>query len=205
MMSDLQQLEQKVDRLTVLVECLLRAFDETSVNSDFDELSRVVEPLNRTGEEPTPPTPPPVSQGRKTVGKRQRQKTAGNGAGSGQHSQTAKTLPVVKSAEHWRQEARTAKEPLMFDTAVSRLEPWFKDAKAARAFRETLFEDWHPELVGFYLESLLRYAKVRQVLDGRHPVQGAHIKAKVEALNTFNRLKREAIENQGSSAPNAEP
>jgi hypothetical protein len=29
-MSDLQELEQKMDRLTVLVECLLRAFGETS-------------------------------------------------------------------------------------------------------------------------------------------------------------------------------
>ena len=83
----------------------------------------------------------------------------------------------------------------MFDTAVSRLEPWFKDANAAGAFREALFETWQPELVGFYLEALLRYAQVRQVLDGRHPVQGAHIKAKDEALNTFNRLKREAVKN----------
>jgi hypothetical protein len=136
MMSDLQQLEQKVDRLTVLVECLLRAFDEASANS--------VEPLSRTGEEPTLPTPPPVAQGRRTAGKRQRHKTAGNGSGSGQHSQPAET-PVVKSAEHWRLEARTANEPLMFDTAVFRLEPWFKDAKAAGAFRETLFESWQPE------------------------------------------------------------
>jgi hypothetical protein len=86
----------------------------------------------------------------------------------------------------------------MFDTAVSRLEPWFKDAKAAGAFRETLFESWRPESVGFYLEALLRYAQVRQVLDGRHPVQAAHIKAKVEALNIFNRLQREA-----RSSPNS--
>ena len=82
----------------------------------------------------------------------------------------------------------------MFDTAVSRLEPWFKDANAAGTFREMLFGTWQPELVGFYLEALLRYAQVRKVLDGRHPTQGAHIKAKVEALNTFNRLKREAKE-----------
>jgi hypothetical protein len=76
----------------------------------------------------------------------------------------------------------------MFDTAVSRLELWFKDASAAGAFRETLFEGWQPELVGFYLEVLLRYAQVRKVLAGRHPVQGAHIKARLEAMNTFNRL-----------------
>jgi hypothetical protein len=53
-----------------------------------------------------------------------------------------------------------------------RLEPWFKDANAAGAFRETLFKSWQPELVGFYLEAMLRYAQVRKVLDGRHPVQG---------------------------------
>ena len=32
-MSDLQQLEEKMDRLTVLVECLLRAFGETSTRA----------------------------------------------------------------------------------------------------------------------------------------------------------------------------
>jgi hypothetical protein len=79
---------------------------------------------------------------------------------------------VIKSAEHWRREARTATEPLVFDTAVSRLEPWFKDANAAGAFRETLFEGWQPELVGFYLEVMLRYAQVRKVLDGRHSIRG---------------------------------
>jgi hypothetical protein len=46
----------------------------------------------------------------------------------------------------------------MFDTAVSRLEPWFKDANAAGAFREILFESWQLEMVGFYLEVLLQYA-----------------------------------------------
>jgi hypothetical protein len=45
-----------------------------------------------------------------------------------------------------------------------------------------LFESWQPELVGFYLEAMLRYAKVRHVLDGRHPTQGAHIKAQFEAF-----------------------
>ena len=32
-MSNLQQLEEKMDRLTVLVECLLRAFGETSARA----------------------------------------------------------------------------------------------------------------------------------------------------------------------------
>jgi hypothetical protein len=122
------------------------------------------------------PTPLPHRRqsriGVRKASKRQGQKTAGTGTGSGRQSQTAETPPVVKSAEHWRREARTATEPLVFDTAVSRLEPWFKDANAAGAFRETLFEGWQPELVGFYLEVMLRYAQVRKVLDGRHSIRG---------------------------------
>jgi hypothetical protein len=140
----------------------------------------------------------PAAQAQNTAENQKVRRAAVNGENRDQRSKTAETQPVVKSAEHWKREAKTATEPLLLDTAVSRLEPWFKDAKAAKAFRETLFESWQPELVGFYLESLLRYAIVRQVLNGRHPNQGAPIKAKVEALNMFNRLRREAY-----SSPNS--
>ncbi len=47
-------------------------------------------------------------------------------------SKTAETWSVVKSAEHWKREAKTVTEPLMFDTAVSRLEPGFKDVNNSR-------------------------------------------------------------------------
>jgi hypothetical protein len=148
-----------------------RQKSEPDFGKRFDDSTELVEVRarrshSRAVEGPAPPTPSPVAQGRGTAGKRQGRKSAGNGVGSGQRSQTAETPSVVKSAEHWRREARPATEPLMFDTAVSRLEPWFKDANAAGAFRETLFEGWQPELVGFYLEALLRYAQVRKVLEG---------------------------------------
>lgn len=47
----------------------------------------------------------------------------------------------------------------MFETAGSRLEPWFKDANAAGVFRESLFEGWQPDLVGLCLEILLAIYK----------------------------------------------
>jgi hypothetical protein len=90
----------------------------------FDDSTELVEVRARRShrwavEGSTPPTLTTAAQGQGTAGKRQGQKTAGNGTGSGRRSQTAETPPVVKSAEHWRREARTAQEPLMFDTVVS--------------------------------------------------------------------------------------
>jgi hypothetical protein len=84
----------------------------------FDDSTELVEvrarrSLSRAVEGPTPPTPSPVGQGRRTAGKRQNQNTAGNEAGSGRCSQTAETPPVVKTAEYWHREAKTATEPLI--------------------------------------------------------------------------------------------
>jgi hypothetical protein len=97
---------------------------EPDFGKRFDDSTELVEvrarrSLSRAVEGPTPPTPSPVGQGRRTAGKRQNQNTAGNEAGSGRRSQTAENPTVVKSADHWRREARTAQEPLMFDTVVS--------------------------------------------------------------------------------------
>ena len=77
-------------------------------------------------ERPSPPTPlVPAAQAQNTAENQKVRRTAVNGNSSTQGPQTAETQPVVKSAEHWKREAKTATEPLMFDTAVSRLEPWF--------------------------------------------------------------------------------
>jgi hypothetical protein len=103
-----------------------------------------------------PPTPlVPAAQTQNTAENQKARSPAENGNSSTQDPQTVENPPVVKSAEHWRREARTATKSLMFDTAVSRLEPWFKDAAAAGAFRDTLCESWEPKLVGFYLEAML--------------------------------------------------
>jgi hypothetical protein len=101
-----------------------RVKPEPGFGKRFDDSTELVEVRarrshSRAVEGPTPPTPSPVGQGRRTAGKRQNQNTAGNEAGSGRRSQTAENPTVVKSADHWRREARTAQEPLMFDTVVS--------------------------------------------------------------------------------------
>jgi len=186
--AKIPQLEQKVDRLTI-----------TTVDGKVTQMgsevrfSRVVSTPAGPGQQQTasqtakarpsaPPSPPPAAVPLPL--------TAVNG--NRKHPETAE-LP--KSADHWRQEAQTATQSLMFDTAVSRLENWFQDAKAAASFRDTLFGDWNPNLVCFYLEALLKYAEVRQVLNGRYPTQAAHNNAKIEALNIFNRLQQEAGQN----------
>lgn len=42
----------------------------------------------------------------------------------------------------WELEAATSEEPLMFDTAVLKAWPWYRDVTAVTTFRDTLFGAW---------------------------------------------------------------
>lgn len=132
-----------------------------------------------------PANPPTPLKARKSAVKTETGQTAVNG-NAGQ--ETPNTAENPDSAEHWQKEAAAAVEPLMFDTAVSRLEPWFKDADAVESFRSILFPEWQPDKSLFCMKALLKYAEVRKTLDGRYPTSEAHKKAKTEAHNVFNRL-----------------
>lgn len=105
----------------------------------------------------------------------------------------ANSLPAQhpETVEHWPQETVTAVDPLMFDTAVSQMEPWFKDTNAAASLRDVLFPEWNPDKALLYLEALLKYAEIRKTLPSHYPTRAAHNKARIEALNTFNRLSAE--------------
>lgn len=85
----------------------------------------------------------------------------------------------VQLDKDWELEAATSTEPLMFDTAVLKAWPWYRDVTAVTTFRETLFGKWKAGKAPAYTAGMREYVQQRQA--GR-----VHEKAKIEALNVYH-------------------
>lgn len=87
--------------------------------------------------------------------------------------------PEMTSVDMWLQEAQAAREPLMFDGAIVRLRPYFKDATTAAQFREVLFPGgYDPRYSVGFTYAMMAYA------DGR-TADKKHDHAKVRAYDAF--------------------
>lgn len=89
---------------------------------------------------------------------------------------TPAPAPVATAARNglptkdWEIEAATAADPLMFDTAMLKAEPWFKTLTALTQFREVIWTDFEPANAPGYVKGLVAYAAARQ--EGKTHQQG---------------------------------
>lgn len=95
---------------------------------------------------------------------------------------------------HWRVEAATAQDPFLFDTAMAKLCPWFRDSNNVKKFRQTLFGEWSSGHTEAYVLALEEYAAQRKKLNGSQRAKQAHEKAKTMALTV---LQKKAAAGQG--------
>lgn len=87
---------------------------------------------------------------------------------------------------HWRVEAATSADPMMFDTAVAKLEPWFQNSDNVQQFRQLLFGEWDPACARGYTVALEAYGARRKLLNGSQSPQEAHRLAKERALEVYH-------------------
>lgn len=95
--------------------------------------------------------------------------------------------PPDATWDHWWREAGSAPDPLLFDTAVVRLEPWYTDSEKAAAFRVALFgTQYDPARAQTMAAAMLEYARQRQALNGTTDKKTAHDRAREAALAAAN-------------------
>ena len=71
------------------------------------------------------------------------------------------TVEGISTHDHWYNEAVKAIDPFMFDTALVKLESWFKDTEAAQSFRTLICgANFTPGRAT--TEAMLEYARVRR-------------------------------------------
>lgn len=97
--------------------------------------------------------------------------------------------PKAEIEKDWEQDARTCKDPLIFDTAVVKAVPWFTEVEKVATARESMFGVWVAENASAYLAGLKVYAQKRQELEkgGAKPL-AAHKAAVAEAGNKFRQM-----------------
>ncbi len=82
----------------------------------------------------------------------------------------------------WRLEAVNAKDPLMFDTAIVKMCPYFKDATTAEQFRDVLFPGgFDANHATGLVASMIAYADARDN-------NALHQQAKAKAYDEFRRV-----------------
>ena len=91
--------------------------------------------------------------------------------------------PAAKrpSGKDWHAEAAASTNAFMFDTAIVKAMPWYKDASAAEQFRDVLFGEWNPAEAAAVAAGMAAYAKARIKKQG-------HNAAKKPALAAYGRL-----------------
>ncbi|MCA9936547.1 MAG: hypothetical protein H6662_15440 [Ardenticatenaceae bacterium] len=88
--------------------------------------------------------------------------------------------PIEKD---WELEAANSSDPLMFDTALAKAVPWFKDGNGVQQFREVIFGDaFQPQHTPAYVRGLQAYARERKAANGNRE---AHNRAKTKAIEAF--------------------
>lgn len=136
--------------------------------------------------QPAPPQPAPSPQPQSRVQAR-----------PSQPAQAQKPPNGAKSADFWLLEAQNAKDPLIFDTAVMHLSPFFPDATAVEGFRLALFptvgmkNQFDPGFAKQTAFALLEYAKTRIDLEAENPSikpRSAHETAKAKAYDKFREV-----------------
>lgn len=98
---------------------------------------------------------------------------------------TQQKLPSSRASSEtdWKHQAETAVDPLMFDTAIVRLEPWFKDSATAASFFRLMFGgEYKPEHATGYTVGMISYAQHRIKANG---AKSAHDEAKVRGINAY--------------------
>lgn len=73
-------------------------------------------------------------------------------------------------AKDWELEAAQSTDPLMFDTAMVKVQPWFKTATVMAQFREVIWPDFEPNHAPGYVAGLKTYAEARKA--GKNHQQG---------------------------------
>jgi hypothetical protein len=100
------------------------------------------------------------------------------------------TVAGISHHDHWYKEAVEAVEPFMFDSALVKLENWFKDTKSVKEFRELLCGEIFTTGKAT-VETMLEYARIRR-LHHRKDAGTAHRLAKQSALTKFEQMRVKA-------------
>lgn len=99
-----------------------------------------------------------------------------------EQSVRTRTTNSVTIEKDWELEAAEAQNDLMFDTALAKAVPWFKNSDTVRQFREIIWDGFNPDHSRAYVRGLQAYARERQKANGSRE---AHNRAKTLAVEAF--------------------